>query len=631
MTQDNSRLVECAKWYHHHKPFETTALPDTFHDEEEAKKYMRDALLLEAHIAMKAVNAEPPSNLVNVAIDLDTTNPGIAVRNKGKVETFRSDSVVREIRYDISDVKEADHSQPPQKISTSRLKNFSASALKKLERAHKSAEEKAYYQSLDREDKRAYKEEKSLESKKRKEHKVTARDEASESDNEKDSAKDDETTADVAVDEESCELEDKAESNMTPPVPPKQKKDPLEESLFVDPMGNAPKKLRLGKTGVKMYHESPAPHDRYLTSLTVPGGMHPSIRDTVLQGTPADNPRVVITHGPPGCGKTHTLLEALQSFHSEHPEIRCLICGPTNVCASSLYTRAFEKNLIGCLALAKEHMPPGVPRAQNREIGTSRFVFSTIAGRSGRLNNENFGAVFIDEAGLCPETITWGLLRGNVQYLWMVGDLKQLNALTSDEGRSLGHDRSLMERLCAIGVHSKRLTLQYRMHPEICRYPSQRFYNNELQTHPTRATNAKVPQPYTVLDIRGSVKMNSSSCENLLEAHAAIKKALEFKQMGLETVILVPYTAQLQRVRSLRSGVHAYTIDSYQGKESEAVVLSITRVPPHAGFWVDERRLNVALTRAKHAICIIGHAGWIQCGGPLGDLFVDAKSRSLIT
>lgn len=189
-----------------------------------------------------------------------------------------------------------------------------------------------------------------------------------------------------------------------------------------------------------------------------------------------------------------------------------------------------------------------------------------------------------------------------------------------------------MERLCALGVDSTTLTTQRRMHPEILDYPSRAFYDGALRTADDRVASEWRGRPYEVKDVRGQAEVVQTSYENVVEARACVDEALRLRGEGFDhVVILVPYAAQLRRVRSLRSGVEAYTLDSFQGREADAVVLGIVRTDA-PGFWADARRLTVALTRAKHALVVVGHGAWATTDKdtPLGGLFADAAARGVL-
>lgn len=629
---DPDRLVECAKFFHHHLPADVKALPTAFDDERHALECMRTALLVEAHAAMQQALAAAPDAPVSNAIDLTTDAPGIARTIGGKVITRRSDDVVRPVEYAVgtAPVVDVDESQSPPKVPPHKRAQSLKAAERSIASAHERAERRAAESFMTPEERR----EKVAERKAERERKKAERESAKRTK----ASTEDEHDAEGAPREEETKSEQAPEAAQANPPDDDAKTavahDLVETLQRVAPMGDAPKRAKRAKRSANEsepeFYSSPAPFDRYLQALEG-SGLHPDIRDTLLTGSPAANPGVVITHGPPGCGKTHALLQALADFHDRHPDARCFVCGPTNVSAADLYARAFASGLVGCLALSKENMPPGVPRPRAMELRDARFVFGTVAGRnSPRLVGERFHAVFLDEAGLCTEASTWGLLRPDVRYVWMVGDLKQLGAVTSTEGHALGHDRSLMERLISLGVASTTLDTQRRMHAEICDYPNRTFYDGALLTDQVHETSDPTIAPYRFVDVRGDAQLAGTSSENVLEAQAAVRVALELKRTFANTVLLTPYAAQLQRLRAAQCGVPAYTVDSFQGKEADAVVLSTVRVPASgSGFWADERRLNVALTRARHAMRLVGHGGW-DFDTPLGALAADAANRGCL-
>lgn len=648
-------LVECAKFFRHHRP-DREALPDTFRDDHDALECMKDVLLYEAHHAMQEALAVAPEVPVSNAIDLDSAEPGIVRTVKGKTVTQRSDDVVRPITYQVGDrrvhIDDVDESVPPPKMTPARLRQSCVAAERSIARAHARAEQRAAESFLTKEERKALAQERKAERERKQAEKRAKQeqegagggdddhDAEGAEDNGADGAEDngadagDDAGDDAGGEAQRTEEEGEGTTEKEAAAP----HDPVETLQRISPMGDdvhekRPKKQKPNE-GEPEFFGSPAPHDRYLQALQG-SALHPSIRETVLRGVPSDNAAVVVTHGPPGCGKTHALLEALEAFHEAHPDARCFVCGPTNVSAADLYARAFARGIVGCLALSRENMPPGVPRPRAMDLRTSKFVFSTVAGRCGpRLHNERFHAVFLDEAGLCPEAIVWGLLRPDVRHIWMVGDLKQLGAITSATGTTLLHQRSLMERLVSLGVAANTLTVQRRMHPEICMYPCTAFYDGRLVTQqaeaPAPAGGHQAPSPYAFLHVAGEAQQVGTSAENVQEAHIALGMARELQRIyPKKTVILTPYAAQLRRIRAAQSGIEAYTIDSFQGKEAEAVVLSLVRTPASGlGFWSDQRRLNVALTRAKHALRVVGHGGWAE-DGPLGALVADAKRRGL--
>lgn len=121
-----------------------------------------------------------------------------------------------------------------------------------------------------------------------------------------------------------------------------------------------------------------------------------------------------------------------------------------------------------------------------------------------------------------------------------------------------------------------------------------------------------------------------TSFENVEEAAEAVRLARLCVASGLKTVLLAPYQAQVRRLQAACSGIPVHTIDSYQGKECEAVVLSVVRTRS-PGFWEDGRRLTVALTSAKHVMRVCTDVGaWADTATPLGEMVRDARERELV-
>ena len=206
----------------------------------------------------------------------------------------------------------------------------------------------------------------------------------------------------------------------------------------------------------------------------------------------------------------------------------------------------------------------------------------------------------------------------------MVGDVNQLSAVVSPEGKTRHYDRSLMERLIKLKVKSTILTVQRRMHPEILRFPNAKFYANKLTSE---GTDHDHKNPYQVVHVDGDESKVGTSYENMGEADQCIKLALELKNKFTDVCILTPYLGQNRRIMARKSGIPVYTVDSFQGKEADVVVLSIVRTS-NEGFWSDHRRLNVALTRAKKMMRVVCNTHTQT--GVLADMVRDASERNCI-
>lgn len=622
-------LLECAKFYHRDCP-EFTLIPDSYVDEEQLFQTMRTMLLHDAHHKMRNSIEQPPSMFLN-GIDLDTEEPGIL-----HGETVqRSTPNVNPVAYGRINIPPQVPNQCVNKtITTASAMKLEASAVRRVEQCQAKAEAKAAYELMDKDEKKAIREQnkamreqKKIAREQRKAEKATQNGESEIAPPQAHTVGDDDG---VGVEEVGMEAIIPTENTeVAHEVAPAPKRDRDAAEVVQRPLDSV-RRLRK-RTDVTKIFESPASHDRHLVALTHMG-LHHNVRDTMLSGTPSEH--VQITDGPPGTGKTTALLNALEVWLATHPGERAFVCAPTNVGAADLFARALRRSICGVLSLSKEHMPPDAPRLRNVDIATARIVFATVAGRAApRLIYQEFTAVFIDEAAHLIEAHALGLVRPAVATLYMAGDVAQLPALVSEESCSLGGARSLVERLLFLGVTPERLIVQHRMHPSILDFPNRLAYNGRLVTAQTRPT---VPvgcesAPYRLYNVDGLELQIGTSRENTTEAERVIHIAKQCVDQGLKTVILAPYQGQVRRLLAFGSGIPVYTVDAYQGKESEAVVLSVVRTRA-SGFWEDARRLTVALTRAQHVLAVCMNAdAWRSSPTPLGEMVRDADARGVIS
>ncbi|KAH9525062.1 hypothetical protein Btru_000225 [Bulinus truncatus] len=191
------------------------------------------------------------------------------------------------------------------------------------------------------------------------------------------------------------------------------------------------------------------------------------------------------------------------------------------------------------------------------------------------------------------------------------------------------------------------LTRQYRMHPEILSLPNQLFYDGKLETDMTVYNRQQLLTPYLVFDIKASKELNSDrSISNVPEAICTAQLCLAVMKVlkkTKETIdkhigIICPYAEQRQTIlEQLRFSelekIEVNTVDGYQGKEKEVIIMSCVRAQSHPtsiGFLADKRRMNVALTRAKYAMYVLGHFDTLKMNGLWAELQEDAQERNLV-
>jgi len=285
---------------------------------------------------------------------------------------------------------------------------------------------------------------------------------------------------------------------------------------------------------------------------------------------------------------------------------------------------------LGELSVADERKHRSLLRTLEREVlHAADVVCATCAGAGDpRLSNFRFRRVLIDEAtqAVEPESLI-PLVMGCKQAVF-VGDHCQLGpVILNKKAAKAGLCQSMFERLMLLGVRPIRLAVQYRMHPSLSSFPSNTFYEGALQNGVSAAERAALgvafpwPSPACPLmfwvhlgaeEISGS----GTSYLNRTEATAVEKAVTTLLRCGVtpdQIGIITPYEGQRAHVVSvmarngpLRQALYAEievaSVDSFQGREKDYIILSCVRSNEHQGigFLSDPRRLNVALTRARY-------------------------------
>ncbi|BBH07366.1 DNA-binding protein, putative [Prunus dulcis] len=278
-------------------------------------------------------------------------------------------------------------------------------------------------------------------------------------------------------------------------------------------------------------------------------------------------------------------------------------------------------------------------------IKNADVVLTTLTGASSRkLDNTSFDLVIIDEAAQALEIACWmALLKGSRCIL--AGDHLQLPpTIQSAEAERKGLGRTLFERLADIYGHEvvSMLTVQYRMHERIMDWSSKELYNSKIKAHSSVAghmlldledvkrTSSTEPT-LLLIDTAGYAntvdhswrrcdmeekKDEEESTLNEGEADVAIAHAKRLVQSGVQASdigIITPYAAQVVLLRMLRSNedklkdLEISTVDGFQGREKEAIIISMVRSNSRkeVGFLSDNRRMNVAVTRARRQCCLV--------------------------
>ena len=404
---------------------------------------------------------------------------------------------------------------------------------------------------------------------------------------------------------------------------------------------------------------------------------------------------VAVVHGPPGTGKTTTLVEAI--YETLRRESQVLVCAQSNMAVdwiseklvdrgvnvlrignptrvndkmlSFTYERRFEAHpdyeLLWSIRKAirelRAHRKRGddkyhqklerlKERATELEIrinaqlfGEARVIASTLVGSSSRLlEGQKFGTLFIDEAAQALEAACWIPIR-RVSRVILAGDHCQLPpTVKSIAALKGGLGKTLMERIVENKPETVTLLkMQYRMNEEIMRFSSDWFYGNQVESAPEVKYRSilDLDIPMSWIDTSSWSESSTLFKEQFVgESFGRINKAeaeltllvLEnyFSKIGkqrilderLDVGIISPYRAQVQYLRRLlkkreffkpyRSLISVNTVDGFQGQERDIILISLVRANDEGqiGFLRDLRRMNVAITRARMKLIILGDA-----------------------
>ncbi len=284
-------------------------------------------------------------------------------------------------------------------------------------------------------------------------------------------------------------------------------------------------------------------------------------------------------------------------------------------------------------------------RAEAEVLERADVVLATLTSLDGpALAGRRFGLAVVDEATQAVEPAALlALLRAERAVL--AGDHLQLPpTVLSAAAQAGGLGVSLFERLVEVLGEPARVTLleQHRMNARIMAFPSQALYGGALRAHPAAAGRAIDEAPLEVIDTAGrgfeeATPEGSDSRQNLGEADLVAAEVERLLAAGVapgDVAVISPYDAQVQRLRELLSvhldrGLEVDTVDGFQGREKEAVVVSLVRSNDRGevGFLADVRRMNVALTRARAKLVVVGDGGTVS-SHPFYRAFLEHAERA---
>ena len=376
--------------------------------------------------------------------------------------------------------------------------------------------------------------------------------------------------------------------------------------------------------------------------------------------------QVSIVHGPPGTGKTTTLVEAI--YETLHRENQVIVCAQSNTAVDCISEKLVDRGInvlrIGNPTRINDKMlsftyerrfesHPDYPelwsiRKAIRDIQSnmrkkSREERDTIRNRLSRLKfratelEVKIDTELFDEAAQALEAACW-IAIGKADRVILAGDHHQLPpTIKCIEAEREGLGRTLMQKI----AHTKPetvslLKIQYRMHEDIMRFSSQWFYHNELESAPEvsgrgilRLDTPIVWFDTSECDFTENTREETMSRVNRQEAELLVEQLRSYIQKiskervleeNIDFGLISPYKAQVQYIRKLikqdaffkplRRLITVHTVDGFQGQERDVILISLVRANEDGkiGFLNDLRRMNVAITRARMKLMILGDA-----------------------
>eukprot|EP00966_Prymnesium_polylepis_P334572 7389941-Prymnesium_polylepis.1 len=269
-------------------------------------------------------------------------------------------------------------------------------------------------------------------------------------------------------------------------------------------------------------------------------------------------------------------------------------------------------------------------------LKSAEVVCATCIGiGSELLARVPFRAVLMDEATQATEASTLVGLCRSAQQVVLVGDQCQLPPTVRTAAGGTPEARPLFNRLLDDGLTTSLLATQYRMHPALAQLPSDLFYAGGLddgveaaERPPPRGFDwPRRDMPIALVPVYdGREEAEGTSRANAVEAHAAVDAVVSLLAAGelgaSEVGVITPYAAQARRIRALlreaaaagdgipgAASVEVSSVDGFQGREKECIIFSAVRANQRGrlGFLADARRANVALTRARRGLIVLGH------------------------
>ncbi|KFP00238.1 Putative helicase Mov10l1, partial [Calypte anna] len=393
----------------------------------------------------------------------------------------------------------------------------------------------------------------------------------------------------------------------------------------------------------------------------------------ILSGQCRPTPYVLF--GPPGTGKTVTVIEAILQIHYTLPDSRILVCAPSNAATDLICLRLHQSNMLKPGAMVRvnatfrstetidDTLKPYCEDGDDVLKALWFRIIITTCSSAGMfyqtgIRHGHFTHVILDEAGQAsePETlIPIGLVSESNAQIVLVGDPKQLGpVIKSNIAQNFGLNMSLLERLTSRELYQRdedafsacgaynpllitKLVKNYRSHSALLALPSKLFYQKELEVCADASVVTsllhwgKLPRkgfPLIFRGIRGTETRegHSPSWFNPTEAVQVMQYCCHLSKNENAAVpvtdigVITPYRKQVEKIRFLLrsidlADIKVGTVEEFQGQEYMAIILSTVRSTEDLfnddkyclGFLSNPKRFNVAITRAKALLIVVGN------------------------
>jgi DNA polymerase III delta prime subunit len=396
----------------------------------------------------------------------------------------------------------------------------------------------------------------------------------------------------------------------------------------------------------KKAHHLPDPNEEQAEAVARVMGMRPG--------------QIYLIQGPPGTGKTTAIVESIRRILGRNPNSSILLSSHSNDAVDTGQERLLGFSHVRQARVAE---PGKVPRRLRPTIveGDDLEPYNLVAGTCNRLAIDSrlrfkvFDWLILDEANKVRANEALALMPLAKRWV-MIGDLKQLPPVMEEAASTFKVEQPLDDMVRdesfygwiwdKVPASSKiMLPRQYRMREPIGRVVSDLFYDGKL-VHEAPHPRMPLPWPFD----RELVWVDTGAQDEYRDAQRSVANEFEValckditsiirrRVRKAKLAVIAMYASQVNRLSSALKGIvppeDIESVDAFEGRESDAVILSLVRSNDRAaiGFLNDPNRVNVAISRAKKLLVIVGDSKTVIGGAPelFGPLFEHAKQEGLV-